>query len=248
MKLIIIVILVNLLFSCRILNWKEEVQIRFPDLSDNLFYTDPSGWILSYPDCEGDLIEEVLPGDKNQTVKVSLEKGSVSTLLLQPFFTLDRERVFSVLPAGFLYPYDGDSLDQCIFSWEQGPICQMLLHSRQILNGESVNLNRLMELTKDNADGESPWVLDWQNILEELASGQLSYYDVRKKRPRSVSLILKSGTWMNCDPQSPDLVSSGEDIPLDTTLYSGISRYLHDSGIIVEIFVYSDGTYEYLFY
>lgn len=246
MKFFLFYFLLGLFTSCSFLGYWETVEVDLPSLDSVLFNAFEYSWELSYRDQEGFCVITEIPAER-QSVSLILEKGRAAALTLTAVVSAGDNRLFRSRPAGFLYPYDYREFKHA-FSWSRGFICELLTKIDETIPADRINMNRLVSRIEEEAEGKSQWSLDFQVLLEELSGGDFSTYDVRSKRSRQVSLNLEEGLWISEDPCGDDLFSFTEVIPLEANLYTGISRYIHETGAILEIHVQPEGTYDYIVY
>lgn len=189
----------------------------------------------------------IYPGTEQDHFVLDIEKGRIVPIFIEAVFLLPDGKEFRSKAAGFLYPFDCSGETAETFHWNRGPVCTLLFEIEPYLSLEKINVARLISLIGEKSEEESFWSLDYQNIFEELVSGEFSYYDVQQKRKRTVILQLESGVWMNADITGEDLTVLDSEV-FEIDLFRGFSSYLHSSGLIAEVQVESDGSSDFIVY
>lgn len=241
------IISIAFLSSCRFIGYWDTVEIQLPLSINPLFEDFGYRWELTYRDSSGGIVVEILPEDC-QSVELVLDKGRIFPLSLEAVISRGDLFSFRSKPAGFLYPYDCGAGGQNRFSWEKGFFSDLLLCLDSVLDLEKINLNRLIDEAEEEALGVSLWNLDSRVLLEELATGNFSSYDIRLKRSRQVALMLSAGSWANEDYNGDDLYSLSPAIAVQAELCKGEGRFIHSSGSVLHVFVESDGSFDYIIY
>jgi len=227
----------------------ERLEVSTPILEDNLFLIEPSRWELNYRNSEGFAYLEIIYGKLPGSIALTLEKGKSCPVVLQAVYSMEGGKEFRSMPAGFLYPQDILENGSASFSWRNGFMGSLLLDLSEHLDLDHFNISRLSSFLEEKAgNGGDFWTFDYQVLLEEIISGDFSYYDVRLLRQREVLLNLPEGVWMNRSVSGKDILSSGVSENLSLFLPTGINLFLHRSGLVAEVHVMSNGSVEYLVY
>ena len=113
---------------------------------------------------------------------------------------------------------------------------------------DKLNVLRLLEAMDTVAENDNHWVLDGERIFEQIVSGDFRSYDIRKRRKRLVGLLLPEGLWLNESVIGQNIYSLSESVEIEALLPAGRNRFIHSRGLLLDIFIESDGSYEYLVY
>lgn len=246
MKLYYLITLLLLLPGCRFLSTTEELVLELPKKQGVLLAGSIESWNLRFQGREGECIEKTIPGSLNH-INLIVEQGIEIPVTLEANLRFG-DVLFSSRPAGFIYPYDCKSYGRGAFSWERGFPADVLLSASRVLKPGEINIQRLLEQVEDRAGESGQWNLDYQLLIDELADGDLSVYDIRLKRERDVELALPEGLWFSENPLSPSIESLSFENEVLVSLCAGIHRFVHPEGMVLEVFIESDGSYDYLVY
>lgn len=240
--------LINLFFiSCQLQISDDEIEIHLPELKSEYHSISDYFWEIQFIDSEGLLqIIEVKPG--SDTIPVSAEKGVCRAYTVRTVFLVGSTQEYKTLPAGFLYPFDKVSGRRAEFSWKRGFECELIQNISRYLEPDKLNISRLIELVETVAGNDNHWILDGERIYEQIISGDFRSYDVRKRRERQVGLLLPEGLWLSESVLGANIFSLSESAETEVLLPAGRSRFIHSRGLLLDIFIESDGSCEYIVY
>lgn len=246
MKHFLLIFCAIVLPGCAFLGTTEELELRFPSRQDNLFDGFIRSWELQYLDEKGEPASRIFSSD-DCSILISVEKGIPAFFSLKAFVSINGTHI-ETKPAGFLYPLDRTGTSGGNFSWESGFLSRLLLDLSPFMDVSLVNVSRLMKEIRREAGGEDLWDIDGSAIAQELAGGDFSVYDIRLQREREVEAEIPEGLWMNCSPLGRDIQVLPDSTGTQLKLRTGYHRYISTSGSILEIYIYSDGSWDSIVY
>jgi hypothetical protein len=188
----------------------------------------PVHWSPAFPDLRFRLVFPG-PGEEERELeippavaaRISCPKASNTAILAYP----EAAGAAGCLPpAGALYPLDlqreaGE--DALLFSWEAG--CTAWILSRLHTRGFDTTLVNAARLRAELARHADPWALDLQKIVEKLAAGTFTAYDIDSLPSRDVQLMPGAGEWFLESPfRNVSSLADGE-----TLLLPGVSMGRH---------------------
>ena len=240
-------ILLFLLSGCQFYNTEKEIEILLPKINNPRLEKHDYIWFLEYCDSNGLIrVEEFLKGAK--TVHVQVEKGFVRAYTIRVVIKLESGSLFTTKPAGFIYSSTSIRDQICSFDWSMGFQSSLLQNVSCHMSPEWVNIPRLFEAIEAKIINGNPWVLDHDFIINKILSGDFNVYDIRELRERIITLHLPEGIWDNENQLGDDIFSLSAASETEIRVFAGYNQFIHTSGLILEIDVQIDGTYEYIVY
>lgn len=247
MKFYYLITFLLLLTSCRFFSTTETLILKMPDVSKFSSTGIVLSWTIRYPGRDGEIHEVISPGEQDDLL-IEVDQGLPKAITIEANILVGESTNFTSRPAGFLYPYDCHSYGKGELSWERGFPALLLLSASEALNLSEINILKLLEQLEEEAEGVDYWNLDFQELLTALATGDFSVYDIRLTRELEISLNLPPGRWISGSLLSPDIESKSLEEVTIVSLFEGTRRFVHKEGMVLEVYIESDGSYDYLIY
>ncbi|MBI9098204.1 MAG: hypothetical protein JEY91_06985 [Spirochaetaceae bacterium] len=204
-------------------------------------------WFLEHCDSNGLIRVEEISKDA-ESIHVQVEKGILRAYTIRIVIKQESGSLFTTKPAGFIYSSTSIRDQVCVFDWSLGFQSSLLLNISRHMSPEWVNIPRLFEVIETKIIGGNPWGLDHDFIISKILSGNFNVYDIRELRERIISLHLPEGIWDNENLLGDDVFSLSASSETEIRVFTGYNRFIHSSGLILEIDVQTDGAYEYIVY
>lgn len=250
MKYFYVFLIFCISMSCQLFDSKETLEIFIPDTIPAILEASEYFWQMQYRSFDGE--ERIIELDcQTQSIKLSVDKGMIQPFILYPVVLLSGSRQLRLLPAGFIskvHNARNKVQKQLYFDWKSGFESELLFRLEKYVDLEKINVARLLASISDVSACENHWIIDSNSIVLNMISGEFRVYDIRKKRDRNITLSLPEGLWFNTNTLGDDILSSGYLIPEAETVFTGLTRYYCQSGLVLEIDMDSDGEYEFIIY
>lgn len=240
-------IMIFLLTGCQFMTFQDFLVINLPEHESQIFEEHQFSWLLLYRDDEGFLQKKDIDADVEK-LYLTVSRGRTRAYLIFGKLLISSNEVFLTKPAGFIYPYSTREKTKPAFQWEEGFESLLFNKIDEYINLENLNISRILKTIDAVSENDSHWIIDGLLMEEQLLAGDFNVYDIRRLRKREIGLNLPEGEWFNSNILGNNVlsVSFGDEVLLEVP--TGNSRYLHQSGLQLEIDVKENGTFEYIVY
>jgi hypothetical protein len=221
--------------SCAPFGGDAELEAVMPQI--------PGHWAAAFPDLRFRLVicgrgenggELDVPASAS-SVRIACPKAANTAVLAYP----ESARAGGFLrPAGALYPLDvrrDGARDVLSFTWEAGCSAWILSRLREL--GFDTSLVNATRLRAELASHPDPWALDVQKIVEKLAEGAFTAYDIDSLPSRDVQLQPGKGNWFLESPASSVTACADGDTLVLPCLSVGMHALFSDQGGRIRISV-----------
>jgi hypothetical protein len=243
----LLICIIIMLAGCRLLNFSEIIEIRFPDTESDIFQKFDYHWILEYRDTYGSL-QSIDVDAVRESLFLQVEKGQIRAFTIRAVILTKPSGNFTTKAAGFIYGSSSKSGGKYFFDWKSGFESSLLMDLTEFINPEKINIKRLSEVISEVSAGENHWIIDGPLIQEHMLSGDFNVYDIRKLRQRTIELKLPVGEWFNSNLLSDNLRSISSESFTTAEIPTGYSHFYHQEGLHLEIEMKSDGSFDYIIY
>lgn len=188
--------------SCSYVGGQATVDVILPE--------PPAHWRAAFPDLAFELRVPDVEGRGLSTV--AAKAAGAAALLCVPKTGNTPVLAFArggcaedlLRPAGGIFPLDceqtGSGMTMRV-SWESGPAASVLFRLAELgCDTSLLNAARLRQLLCSRAD---PWDVDLAKVVERLAAGDFSAYDVDQLAARDVVVSTGPGEWFLESPLRP---------------------------------------------